>query len=233
MTDTRSMGACFGAAYGLEQALWFAPDGVEPVEDVTFRRSNAFEIVAAECKAVREAVGLLEVSGYAKYEVTGAGAEGWLSHIMANKMPAQGKLTLSPMLNPNGKVIGDFTVAKADDERFYIFGSGPAENYHMRWFLQHLPDDGSVEVQGYRHPDWCGLSIAGPNSRELLSRLTNADVSNEAMPFLSFREMDIGLVPAKVGRITFTGDLGYEIWVPAIICCGCMTASSRPEPILA
>ncbi|NNE21873.1 MAG: GcvT family protein [Rhizobiales bacterium] len=207
-------GACFGSAYGLEQALWFAPEGTKPEEAITFRRSNAFEIVGEECRAVRENVGLLEISGYAKYEVTGTGAEGWLSHIMANKMPAQGKLTLSPMLNPNGKVIGDFTVAKADNERFYIFGSGPAENYHMRWFQSQLPDDGSVAVRELG-TELCGLSIAGPKSRELLSRLTSLDVSNEAMPFLSYREMDIGLVPAKVGRITFTGDLGYEIWVPA------------------
>ena len=84
----------------------------------------------------------------------------------------------------------------------------------MRWFQSHLPQDGNVQVKAFG-TDLCGLSIAGPNSRELLSRLTNLDVSNEAMPFLTYKEMDIGLVPAKVGRITFTGDLGYEIWVPA------------------
>ncbi len=210
----KAMGACFGAAYGLEQALWFAPEGTEPVEDITFRRSNAFDIVGEECRAVREAVGLLEISGYAKYEVTGPGAEAWLSHLLANRMPPKGRLTLTPMLNEAGKLIGDFTVAKADDERFYVFGSGVAENYHMRWFTQHLPEDGSVVVRAFG-TTLCGLSIAGPKSRELLSRLTHEDVSNAAFPFLTYREMDIGLVPARVGRITFTGDLGYEIWVPA------------------
>jgi dimethylglycine dehydrogenase len=208
----KSMGACFGCAYGLEQALWFAPEGIEPVEDITFRRSNAFDIVGEECRAVREGVGLLEVSGYAKYKIIGPGAEGWLSHMLANKMPATGRLTLTPMLNEAGKLIGDFTVAKADDERFYIFGSGVAENYHMRWFLDHLPDDGSVEIHALG-THLCGLSIAGPKSRELLSRLTIEDVSNTALPFLSFREWDIAMAPAKVGRISFTGDLGYEIWV--------------------
>ena len=183
-----SMGACFGAAYGLEQALWFAPQGTEPVEDITFRRSNAFDIVGAECRAVREAVGLLEISGYAKYEVTGPGAEGWLSHMLANKMPPKGRLTLTPMLNAAGKLIGDFTVAKAGDERFTIFGSGVAENYHMRWFTQHLPEDGSVSVRALG-TTLCGLSIAGPRSRELLSRLTNEDVGNDAFRFLDYREM--------------------------------------------
>ena len=156
----------------------------------------------------------LEVSGYAKYEVTGPGAEGWLSHMMANRMPPQGRLTLTPMLSPNGKVIGDFTVAKAGDERFCIFGSGAAEAYHMRWFLAHLPDDGTVAINALG-TGLCGLSIAGPKSRDLLARLTTLDVSNEALPFLSYREIDIGLVPARVARITFTGDLGYEIWVPS------------------
>jgi len=116
------------------------------------------------------------------------------------------------MLNEAGKLIGDFTVTKAADERFYIFGSGPAENYHMRWFEAHLPKDGGVEVRPLSF-ELGGLSIAGPKSRDLLARLTDQDVSNAAMPFMAFREMDLGLVPAKVGRVSFTGDLGYEIWM--------------------
>jgi dimethylglycine dehydrogenase len=206
----KALGACFGASFGLEQALWFAPDGTSPVEDVTFRRSNAHPIIAEECRAVRSGVGLIEVSGYAKYEVTGPGAEGWLSEILANRIPETGRIALSPMLNENGKLIGDFTVAKVGDERFYIFGSGAAEEYHLRWFAAHLPDTG-VAVRPLTS-ELCGLSIAGPKSQALLARLTDEDVSTAAMPFLSFREMDIGLVPAKLGRISFTGDLGYEIW---------------------
>ena len=208
----KAMNACFGAAFGLEQALWFAPGGKKPVEKVTFRRSNAFAIVASECRAVRAGVGVMEVSGYAKYEVTGNDAESWLSRLLANRMPPQGKLALSPMLNEAGKLIGDFTVAKAADERFYIFGSGVAEAYHMRWFEGHLPDDGRVRVRALGAA-MCGLTIAGPQSRALLAGASGEDMSNEAMPFLAFREMDIGLVPARVGRISFTGDLGYEIWV--------------------
>jgi dimethylglycine dehydrogenase len=207
----KSMGACFGAGYGLEQALWFAPKGKKPIEKVTFRRSNAFPYVGEECRAVRNGCGIFEISGYAKYEVTGPEAEGWLSATLANRMPQKGRLILTPMLNRAGKLIGDFTVAKADDERFYIFGSGPAENYHMRYWQTLLPRDGSVSLRPLT-AELTGLSIAGPRSRALLQSLTDEDLSNAAMPFMSFREMELGLVPVKVGRLTFTGDLGYEIW---------------------
>ncbi|GAB4352372.1 MAG: FAD-dependent oxidoreductase [Kiloniellaceae bacterium] len=203
--------AVFGVSYGVEHALWFAPKGEEPFETPTYRRSNAFQHAKAECRAVREAVGMTETAIFAKYEVTGPDAEGWLSHILTNRMPREGRLVLSPMLNPQGKLIGDFTVAKAGPERFFIFGSGVAEDFHMRWFEQHLPESG-VTLQ-CRSRDMHGFIVAGPKSRDLLSRLTDADVSNEGFPFMDFRRMDLGMTPAWVGRINFTGDLGYELWV--------------------
>jgi dimethylglycine dehydrogenase len=207
----KARNAVFGATYGLEHALWFAPAGADPIEEVTFRRSNAFAHVREECRAVREAVGLIEISSFAKYRVTGAQAEVWLSHLLANHMPREGRMVLAPMLNHNGKLIGDFTVAKAGREEFYVFGSGIAENYHMRWFRRHLPETGvAIEALGLT---LTGFSIAGPRSRTLLGRCTHQDVSNEAFRFMDFRKMDVGMVPAMVGRITFTGDLGYEIWV--------------------
>ncbi len=205
--------AVFGVSYGLEHALWFAPQGQEPVEEVTFRRSNAFGPVAEECRAVREGVGLLEISNFAKYEVKGPDAEGWLSQLLANKMPRQGRIVLTPMLNPKGKLIGDFTVAKAGPERFYIFGSGVAEEYHLRWFEAHLPPNG-VSLRSMT-AELTGLSVAGPKSRDLLARLTREDISNDAFKFMAFKETTLDRVPVKLGRITFTGDLGYEIWVRA------------------
>ena len=207
----KAEGAFFGVSFGLEHALWFAPEDSEPREDVTFRRSNAHAIVGEECRAVREAVGVMEISTYAKYEVTGSGAEAWLSRLLVNRMPAAGRIVLAPMLNPNGKLIGDFTVAKLSDERFYVFGSGIAEDYHMRWFEAQLPEKG-VAIRPLRD-ELVGFSLAGPRARTLLERLAQGEVSNAAFPFLSFRELELGMVPAKVGRITFTGDLGYEIWV--------------------
>jgi len=203
--------AVFGVSYGLEHALWFAPEGMEPVEEVTFRRSNAHATVAEECRAVRTGVGIMETSTYSKYEVTGTGAEAWLSRLLVNRMPQQGRIVLAPMLNAKGKLIGDFTVAKAGPERFYVFGSGIAEDYHLRWFEAQLPASGAA-IRPLRS-ELVGLSVAGPKSRELLQSMVAEDVSNEAFPFLSFRQIDIGMIPAKIGRITFTGDLGYEIWV--------------------
>lgn len=208
----KAANAVFGVSYGMEQALWYAPRGMEPTENITFLRSNAFEPIKAECMAVRNAVGLCDISSFAKYEVTGSAAEPWLSHLLANKTPRSGRLTLSPMLNESGRLIGDFTVGKLDDERFFIFGSGTGETYHMRWFEAHMPTDGSVQIHAHGL-GLLGLSIAGPNARKVLEKLTDEDVSNAALRFLDFREMELGMVQALVGRVTFTGDLGYEIWV--------------------
>ena len=209
----KARGAIFGAAYGLEHALWFAPKGTEAREDVTYRRSNAHGPVGDECRAVRNAVGLSEISSFAKYEVTGPGAGAWLERILANKLPREGRLTLSPMLNDNGRLIGDFTVGNAGRDRFFVFGSGIAEQYHMRWFEAHPPPTGAA-IRSLR-TELLGLGIAGPKSRALLARICRDDVSNAALPFLSFRALEVAMLPARIGRISFTGELGYEIWVPA------------------
>ena len=209
----KARGAIFGAAYGLEHALWFAPQGTEAREDVTYRRSNAHGPVGDECRAVRNAVGLSEISSFAKYEVTGPGAGAWLERILANKLPREGRLTLSPMLNDNGRLIGDFTVGNAGRDRFFVFGSGIAEQYHMRWFEAHPPPTGAA-IRSLR-TELLGLGIAGPKSRTLLARICRDDVSNAALPFLSFRALEVAMLPARIGRISFTGELGYEIWVPA------------------
>jgi dimethylglycine dehydrogenase len=208
----KAQGAVMGDSWGLETALWFAPEGTPAEDVVSFHRSNDFEHVKAEVSAVRNDVGITEISNFAKYCITGPGAEGWLSHIMANRMPRTGRIVLTPMLNPAGKLIGDFTIAKLSDDEFRMFGSLQAQNYHMRWFEQHLPTDGSVTVEalGMR---LMGLSIAGPKARDVLAKLTDDDVSGEAFKFMDFRKMDLASVPTMVGRITYTGDLGYEIWV--------------------
>lgn len=203
--------AVFGEYCGLEHALWFAPPGAAPTETVTFRRSNAHEHVAAECRAVREAVGLLEISTYGKFEVEGAGAAEWLSFVMANHVPPVGRIALTPMLNERGKLIGDFTMGRLEPNRFLLIGTLAAENYYLRWFERHAPATG-VRVRPCA-TEYVGLSVAGPRARTLLQALVRDDLSNDAFPFLSFRRMDIGMVPAIVGRISFTGDLGYEIWV--------------------
>ena len=207
-----AQGAVMGDSWGLEAPLWFAPRGVEPRDVVSFHRSNDFAHVKAECHGVRNAVGVTEIANFAKYEFEGAGAEGYLSRLMTNRMPREGRLVLTPMLNEGGKLIGDFTIAKAAADRFLVWGSSQAQIYHMRWFEQHLPRDASVRVRRFGL-GLVGLSIAGPRSRELLAHLTDADVSDGALRFLDHRSLDVANTPALINRVTYTGDLGYEIWV--------------------
>lgn len=203
-------GAVFGASFGLEQALWFAPEGTPAHETPSYRRSNAFGPVAHECAAVRTAAGLIETSGFAKYRISGPDAELWLNRVLANRTPRRGRMLLSPMLNPSGRLIGDFTVARLHEEEFLVFGSGAAEELHMRWFESRL-DGVRARVRSLCR-ELVGFSIAGPRARELLARASGEEVSNEAFPFLAVRCMELGLVPCTVARISFTGDLGYEIW---------------------
>ena len=203
--------AVFGDYCGLEHALWFAPGAKEASEEVTFHRSNAHAHVAAECRAVSEGVGLLEISNYGKFEVCGTAGAAWLEQVMANRLPAVGRIALTPMLNERGKLIGDFTLCRLAADRVFLICTYAAEIYYQRWFERHAPPPG-VTVRPCAM-EYVGLSVAGPRSRELLQTLTRTDLSSAAFPFLSFRRVDIGLVPALVGRISFTGELGYEIWV--------------------
>lgn len=229
--------AVWGDSYGLEAARWFQKPGLEPLEDVTFGRSNAWDSVREETLAVRSSVGLMETTGFSKFLFEGPGARSFLDHLSTNTVPRAGRLALAPMVNDNGGLIGDLSIGclapspgnsegpfgthtggatqnLTGSERFVVFGSGIAERFYERWFDQHLPTDGSVS---YSTLGWgmCGLSIAGPSSRELLSRVTKTDVSSDAFRFMDFRPLDLGMVPVWCGRVSFTGDLGYEFWMPA------------------
>jgi dimethylglycine dehydrogenase len=204
--------AVMGDSWGLETPLWFAPKGTEPKDIVSFHRSNDFEHIGNEVRATRERVGVTEIANFAKYEVAGPGAEDFLNRLMTNRMPKIGRLVLTPMLNEFGKLIGDFTIAKAAEDRFMIWGSSAAQKYHMRWFEQHLPKDGSVRIHRFDQT-LVGLSIAGPRAQDLLAKLVDADVSTKAFRFMDFREMAVGGAPCMVNRISYTGDLGYEIWM--------------------
>jgi len=204
--------AVMGDTWGLETPLWFAPTAQEAHDVLSFHHSNDFEHVAAEVKAVRTSVGITEISNFAKYEITGPGAEVFLDYLMTNTMPKLGRISLTPMLNKNGKLIGDFTIAKAGEDRFIMFGSLGATKYHMRWFQEHLPIDGTVDIRRF-DMKLQGLSIAGPNARNVLAKLVDEDISNAAFPFMSFCEINVNGAPCMINRISYTGDLGYEIWV--------------------
>ena len=203
-------GAVMGDAFGLESVLWFADGPDDAHEEPTFRRSRAHDYVAAEVRAVREAVGAVEIANYAKHEFTGAGARGFLDHVLAGRVPKPGRLTLTPMLTPKGKLYGDLTVACLDDETFMLFGSGAAQEMHRRWFEGRLPETGV----GYRNLSdaFHGMAIAGPNSRELLARICRDDVSAEALKFRDIRRTAVGGVPVILARLSFSGELGYEIY---------------------
>ncbi len=202
--------AVFGDYCALEHPLWFAPSAAQAHDEVSFRRSNAHAHVAAECRAVRERVGLLEISNYGKFEVTGAGAADWLSTVMANGVPRVGRVALTPMLNERGRLIGDFTMCRAAERHFFLIGTYAAESFYLRWFERSLPADVRVRPCAMQY---VGLSVAGPLARDLLQSLVREDLSTAAFPFLSFRRMEVGMVPAFVGRMSFTGELGYELWV--------------------
>jgi dimethylglycine dehydrogenase len=206
----RAAGACMGANYGLENALWFAPAGTEPIETPTYRRSEAFPIVREECHAVRRAVGLYETTNYGKYEVSGGGARAWLDRVFASRLPPPGRLALAPMLNPAGRIVGDLTLACLADDRFLIVGSGFAEQFHLRWFSQAEPPP-DVHVRSLLST-LNGVSIAGPRSRALLERLVRIDLSPSAFRLFQVRETAVGFAPSILTRAGFTGELGYEIW---------------------
>jgi dimethylglycine dehydrogenase len=203
-------GAVMGANFGLENALWFAPAGMAPAETPTYRRSEAFLLVRAECQGVRGGVGLYETTNYGKYEVVGRGARAWLDRVLACRIPRVGRLGLAPMLSPAGRIVGDLSIACLAEDRFLIVGSGFAEEFHLRWLWQAEPP-ADVFVRSAAST-LAGFSIAGPRSRELLQRLVHIDLSAPAFRLFQVAQTAVGLAPAILTRAGFTGELGYEIW---------------------
>ncbi len=204
-------GAVWGDAFGLESVLWFAKDPADAHEEPSFRRSRAHEYVASEVGAVRENVGAIEIANFAKHRFKGPGARAFLDHVMASRIPAPGRISLTPMLTPKGKLYGDLTVACLDEQDFLILGSGVVQEMHRRWFEKYLADyDVSYSNQS---SEWHGMAISGPKSRELLARICRDDVSAEAFRFRDVRRTFVGGVPAILNRLSFSGELGYEIYV--------------------
>ncbi|SLN27881.1 4-methylaminobutanoate oxidase (formaldehyde-forming) [Roseovarius albus] len=202
-------GARMGQGFGLENALWFADSPEDAHEEPTFERNRSHEYVAREVKAVREAVGGIEIANFAKHEFKGAGARAYLDRTLAGYVPKPGRLTLTPMLTPAGKLYGDLTVACLNEEHFILFGSGAMQEAHRRWFEKDLPSDVSYENVS---DDWHGIALSGPKSRELLQRISRDDVSAEAFKFRDLRQTYVGGVPVILNRISFSGELGYEIY---------------------
>jgi dimethylglycine dehydrogenase len=235
----KELGAVFGSVYGWERPGWFAPKGyglsksalkspdvltnhnhAPAAEDGrikekwSFRRSNYFKFVGEECRNVMAGVGLQDMSAFAKMEVSGPGAREWLESILANRIPKkQGRIALCHLLTPRGGVRAEFTVYEWKPGRFYLVSAGAYERHDHDYLHKLLPADGSVRLS----PITTRLGVlvlAGPNSRKLLQKLTGTDLSNEAFPWLSGKEITVGPVSTHCLRVNFVGELGYEFHHP-------------------
>jgi dimethylglycine dehydrogenase len=209
----RARGAVYGVRNGWERPYWFAPAGVEPRDVPSFRRTSWFDAVGAEARAVRERVGLLELSSFSKYEVGGPGAAAFLDRLCANRLPGVGRIALSQMLTPRGGIECDVTLTRLGPDRFLVVSAAVAELHDLDWLCRHAPADGSVTIENVT-ARWGVLILAGPRARDVLARLTDADLGNGAFPWLSAREIRVGSVPVRALRITFVGELGWELHHP-------------------
>ena len=203
-SDMTAAGAVWGNSWDLEVPLYFAPQGF--AETPSLKRSNAFDIVGGECRAVRKNVGLLDITGFSRFEVSGPNAEAWLNSVFATKLPAPGRARLAVALGHDGRLKGDLTLFNWGDGTWWIMGSYYLRRWHMRWFDDHMQDGVTIRDLG---EEMAGFSLSGPNSRAVIERLTDGPVGD--LSFMGCGNFDIGLIRAKVGRLSVTGEAGYEI----------------------
>jgi len=207
----KALGAVFGARFGWERPNWFAPEGVPQQDHWSFRRSNWFEHVGAECLNVMENAGLLDMSAFAKARISGPGAEAFLDRLVANRLPGKiGRLTLGHALTSRGGVHSEFTIYREGPDSFYLVSAGAFQRLDHDWLRRHMPGDGSVQMQDLTTAMGV-LVISGPKSRAIMEQVCGADVSNTAFPWLTGQDTTIGLAPARVMRVNFVGELGWEI----------------------
>jgi dimethylglycine dehydrogenase len=233
------LGAVFGSVYGWERPGWFAPKGYElsaadkkqpdvllahnhpakpadgkpPREKWSFRRSNYFRFVGEECRHVHEAVGIQDMTPFAKYKVSGPGAERWLDGLVANRLPKLGRVSLVHLLSRSGGVRSEFTVYRYGPQKFYLVGPGALERHDWDYLSKARPGDGSVELQRVTG-QYGVLVVAGPRSRKVLQTLTDADLSNAAFPWLTGKKVSLGAADCHLLRVNYVGELGYEIHHP-------------------
>jgi dimethylglycine dehydrogenase len=210
----KELGAVFGQKFGWERANWFAPKGMEPKDKYSFRRTNFFEPVREEVKAVRERAGLLDLTGFSKFEVSGPGAEAFLDRLVANRLPKKvGRIQLCHVCTPKGGVACEWTITRLGEQAFYIISAAAAERHDFDVLAKNLPADGSVQL-GDVTLERGVLVVAGPRARDVMAKLTDADLSNTAFPWLSAQEITVGLAPVRALRVNFVGELGWELHHP-------------------
>ncbi|KHQ50685.1 GcvT family protein [Mameliella alba] len=204
-TAMSEAGCKWGCSWDLEVPLYFAPQGFEEVP--TLKRSNAFDIVGEECRHVREKVGMVDITGFSRFEVSGPNAEKWLDRVMASKLPGPGRAKLAPMLEPGGRLKGDLTVMNWGDGTWWIMGSYYLREWHMRWFQDHLDEGVTIRDLG---EEICGFALTGPRSRTVIEKVCEGAGD---LPFMGCAALDVGLFRARVARMSVAGELGYEISV--------------------
>ncbi len=207
----RALGAVFGQKFGWERANWYAPKGTKPKDKYSFHRTNSFEPVREECRAVRERAGLLDLTGFSKFEVSGPGAERFLDGMVANRLPRTvGRIGLAHLLTDKGGVVSEFTITRLAGDRFYVVCAAAAERHDFDEMWRRMPTDGSVRLDNLTQAMGV-LVLVGPRSREVLQKITRDDVSHGAFPWLTAKEIAIGVVPVRAMRVNFVGELGWEL----------------------
>ena len=210
----KERGAVFGHLFGWERPNWFAPEGVKAEDEWSFRRTNYFQHVGNECRNVHENAGLLDMSAFAKTYVSGPGADAWLDSIFANRLPKKiGRIGLCHLLTPSGGVLSEFTVMRDGPDQFYLVSAGAYQALDWDVLNKLLPKDGSVRLDKIT-TQYGVLVLTGPQSREILSKVTDADISTAAFPWLSGQMIDVGLAPVRAMRVNFVGELGWEFHHP-------------------
>jgi len=210
----KNAGAVYGSKFGWERPNWFAPPGTAPIDPPSFERGPAFEATGAEHRAVRERVALIDMSSFSKYEVRGRGALPLLQKLAGNDLDRPvGSVVYTQLCNERGGIEADVTITRLADDRFY-FVTGSALGVRDRSTIErHLPADGSVEIVDHTSAK-AVLNLCGPRSREVLAQLTDTPLDNASFPYMSARELDLAYAPALALRITYVGELGYELHVP-------------------
>ena len=207
----KDLGAVFGQKFGWERPNWFAPPGTAQADDWSFRRSAWFEHVGNECRNVAENVGLLDMTAFAKCRVSGPGAEAFLDRMIANRLPkAIGRVNLCHALNSFGGVHSEFTILREAADSFYLVSAGAYQRLDHDWLWRHMPDDGSVQMVNLSNAMGV-LVVAGPQSRTLMQRVSDAEFTSNAFPWLSAREVMVGQAPATAMRVNYVGELGWEL----------------------
>jgi len=205
-------GGVYTEANGWERPKWFSPDGRE--EEPGFKHNNVFGVVAEECRAVRERVGILDLSSFAKYEVTGSDAEAFLNRVVANRIPRKdGGIGLAHYLSPNGRIAGESTITRLSGHHYYLLSGAAAEDRDLDLLTQAVRDGEDVTVNNVTD-DWGVLVLSGPNSRDVMSGLTDEDLTNLGFRWLTCRQIDVAGIPVRALRVSYVGELGWELHCP-------------------